>query len=181
MSIQPSSGAHQKSSGSTRVLPSTTNAMTSPMFDGLKTCEPRYLITYFVSSESPATPANTYQASVLHGSSGGVPTTRRMSATPLPVSIALAGHTNARVWRKVSATSMTAQVEDRGQDLRDADLEVQAELAQHVDRDDHRRHVEARVADVRQHQRVVDPPNDSVRAAGAVGAVGAVIGPPSYP
>ncbi len=33
-----------------------------------------------------------------------------MSATPLPVSIALAGHTNVRVWRKVSATSMTAQV-----------------------------------------------------------------------
>ena len=33
-----------------------------------------------------------------------------MSATPLPVSIALAGHTNARAWRKVIATSRTQQV-----------------------------------------------------------------------
>jgi hypothetical protein len=41
ISIHAFSGAHQKSSGSTRVLPSTTKATTSPMFDGLKTCEPR--------------------------------------------------------------------------------------------------------------------------------------------
>ena len=47
---------------------------------------------------------------MFHGSSGGVPTTRRMSATPLPVSMALAGHTNACDERKVSATSMIAQV-----------------------------------------------------------------------
>ena len=33
-----------------------------------------------------------------------------MSATPLPVSIALAGHTNDRVVRKVTATPMTAVV-----------------------------------------------------------------------
>ena len=92
--IQTLSGAHQKSSGSTRVLPSTMNATTSPMFDGLKTCEPRYLITYFVSSENAATPAKTYQPSVFQGWSGGVPTTRRIRATPLPVSIALAGQTN---------------------------------------------------------------------------------------
>ena len=85
-------------------------ATTSPMFDGLKTCVPRYLMTYLVSSEKAATPAKTYQPSVFHGWSGGVPTTRRMSATPLPVSIALAGHTKARLERKVSATSMIAQV-----------------------------------------------------------------------
>ena len=36
-------------------------AMTSPTFDGLKTCVPRYLITYLVSREKPATPAKTYQ------------------------------------------------------------------------------------------------------------------------
>ena len=47
---------------------------------------------------------------MLQGWSTGVPTTRRMSATPLPVSIALAGQTMARLLRKVSATSMTAQV-----------------------------------------------------------------------
>jgi hypothetical protein len=33
-----------------------------------------------------------------------------MSATPLPVSIALAGHTSDPLARKVSATSMIAQV-----------------------------------------------------------------------
>ena len=47
---------------------------------------------------------------MFQGSSGGVPTTRRMSATPLPVSIALAGQTKARLCRKVIATSMIAQV-----------------------------------------------------------------------
>src|SRR5207253_2023673 len=34
--------------------------------------------------------------------------TRRIRATPLPVSIALAGHTNAFDWRNVSAISRTA-------------------------------------------------------------------------
>jgi hypothetical protein len=108
--IQPFSGAHQKSSGSTRVLPNTTNTTTNPMFDGLKTWLPRYRMTYFVRSEKAATPANTYHAWVVHGSSSGVSGTRRMSATPLPVSIALAGHTNDRVLRNVSATSRIAQV-----------------------------------------------------------------------
>ena len=67
-------------------------------------------MTYFVSSDRPATPAKTHQASVFQGSSGEVPTTRRMSATPLPVSIALAGQTKERVWRNVRTTSMIAQV-----------------------------------------------------------------------
>ena len=49
--IQTFSGAHQKSSGSTRVVPSTMNATTSPMFDGLKTWVPRKRMTYFVSSD----------------------------------------------------------------------------------------------------------------------------------
>ena len=80
------------------------------MLDGLNTCDPRYLMTYLVSSEKAATPAKTYQPKVVHGSSAGVPTTRRMSATPLPVSIALAGQTNDFVCRKVRATSMTAVV-----------------------------------------------------------------------
>ena len=29
------------------------NATTRPMFDGLKTCDPRYLMTYLVSSDEP--------------------------------------------------------------------------------------------------------------------------------
>ena len=67
-------------------------------------------MTYLVSSEKAATPANMYQACVLQWSPGGVPGTRRISATPLPVNIALAGHTRERVRRKVTATSMIAQV-----------------------------------------------------------------------
>src|SRR5262245_49094115 len=106
--IQTLSGAHQKSSGSIRELPKTMDATTSPMFDGLNTCEPRYLMTYFVSSENAATPAKIHHESKFHGWSGGVPTTRRIRATPLPVSIALAGHTNIRVDRNVRATSMIA-------------------------------------------------------------------------
>src|SRR3954447_3533746 len=96
-SIGTSSVAHQKSSGSTRALPRTMNATTRPRFEGLKTCDPRYLMTYFDRSDNPATPAKMYQPYVLQGWSTGVPTTRRMSATPLPVSIALAGQTRARL------------------------------------------------------------------------------------
>ena len=47
---------------------------------------------------------------MLQWSFGGVVGTRRISATPLPVSIALAGHTNDRLERKVSATSRIAHV-----------------------------------------------------------------------
>ena len=107
--IGGSSGAHQKSSGSTRALPSTMKATTSPMFDGLNTCVPRYLMTYFDSSDSPPTIAKISQPSVANGWSAGVPTTRRINATPLPVSIALAGQTNAFAERKVRATSNTAE------------------------------------------------------------------------
>ena len=44
--------------------------------------------------------------------------------------------------------------QDRGQDLRDADDEAERDLAQHVDGDDDRGHVQARIADVGQHDRV---------------------------
>lgn len=47
--------------------------------------------------------------------------------------------------------------QDRRQDLRDADLEVQAHLPQRVDGDDDRGHVQARVADLREHQGVRVP------------------------
>ncbi len=80
------------------------------MLDGLNTWDPRYRMAYFVNSENAATPANTYHLYVVQWSPGGVPGTRRMSATPLPVSMALAGHTNAFWARKVRPTSRTAQV-----------------------------------------------------------------------
>ena len=75
-----------------------------------------------------------------------------MRASPLPVSMALAGHTNARDCRKVSAISRMAQV-TMATDLGHADLEVQPDLAQHVDGDDHCRHVQPRIPDARQDER----------------------------
>src|SRR5437667_11999362 len=59
-------GPHQKSSGSARLRPSARKQMTSPMFDGLKTCEPRHLITYFESSETAAVPTKIHQPRRLH-------------------------------------------------------------------------------------------------------------------
>ena len=44
--------------------------------------------------------------------------------------------------------------QDRREDLGHADLEVQADLAEDVDRDDHGRDVQARIADARQEQRI---------------------------
>ena len=52
-----SSGCHQKSRGSTRVLPRTKKATTRPTLDGLKTWVPRYLIRYLVTKEKAAIPA----------------------------------------------------------------------------------------------------------------------------
>ena len=61
-------GPHQKSSGSTRVRPSTRKQRTSPMLDGLKTCEPRRVITYFESSDTAAVPMKIHQPRRLHQS-----------------------------------------------------------------------------------------------------------------
>ena len=58
---------------------------------------------------------------------------------------------------------MIAQRQDRREDLRHADPEVQPDLAEDVDRDDDRRDVEARIADVRQDERVGAAPTVSVR------------------
>ena len=103
-------GPHQKSSGSACSGPSNRKQRTSPKFDGLKTCEPRNLITYFESSEIAAVPAKIHQPFMLHQSPCSVPGTRRMNATPFPVSSALAGHMSTRCVRNVIPISSTAQV-----------------------------------------------------------------------
>ena len=71
-----------------------------------------------------------------------------------PVSMALAGQTNARVCRKVSATSRIPARQDRRENLRDADPEAEPDLPQDVDRDDDRGDVEARIADGGQDERI---------------------------
>ena len=103
-------GPHQKSSGSARSLPSNRKQSTSPMFDGLKTWLPRHLIAYFERSETAAVTMKIHHPFVLHQSPWRVPGTRKMNATPLPVSIALAGHIRTCCLRKVIAISSTAQV-----------------------------------------------------------------------
>ncbi len=103
-------GPHQKSRGSARPEPSSRKHATSPKLDGLKTCRPRKRIRYFDSSEIAAVPAKIHHPCRLHQSPCSVPGTRRMNATPLPVSMALAGHMITRCCRTVIATSSTAQV-----------------------------------------------------------------------
>ena len=71
---------------------------------------PRHLIRYLESSETAAVPAKIHQPFMLHQSPCCVPGTRRMKATPFPVSSALAGHISTCCLRTVIATSSTAQV-----------------------------------------------------------------------
>ena len=103
-------GAHQKSSGSTRLLPSTRNAHTNPTFDGLNTCEPLRRTTNLVSSDAAAMPEKIHHLWNVQWSPTGVLGTLRMSAMPLPVSMALAGHTNDLVSWNVMATWSNAVV-----------------------------------------------------------------------
>ena len=103
-------GAHQKSRGSIWLLPRMMKARTRPTFDGLKTCEPLRRTMNFVSNENAATAENIHHLWKVQWSPTGVLGTRRIRAMPLPVSIALAGHTNDRVWRNVMAACSTAVV-----------------------------------------------------------------------
>ena len=83
------------------------------MFDGLKMWPPRHVITYFESSDTAAVPTKIHQPCMLHQSPCCVPGTRRMNATPFPVSSALAGHISTCCLRAVIAISSTAQVRER--------------------------------------------------------------------
>ncbi len=103
-------GPHQKSSGAARFRPSARKQMTRPMFDGLKMCSPRHLITCFERSETAAVPTKIHQPRRLHQSPCAVPGTRRTKATPFPVSIALAGHRMTCWLRRAIAISSTAHV-----------------------------------------------------------------------
>ncbi len=102
-------GPHQKSSGSAFDTGSARKQRTSPMFDGLKGCAPRHWIRCLESSEIAAVPANIHQPRVDHQSPCRVPGTRRTNATPLPVSIALAGHRSTPCLQAAIPISSTAQ------------------------------------------------------------------------
>ncbi len=122
--------------------------------DGLKTWRPRKVIRYFDSSATAEVAAKIHQPFMLHQSPCSVPGTRRMNATPLPVSSALAGHMSTRWRRKVIATSRTAAVSERDEDLGDRQLEAERDLPENLQRDDDRGEVQARVASRRKQDRV---------------------------
>jgi hypothetical protein len=103
-------GPHQKSSGSARPFPRIRKQRTSPKLDGLKMWRPRQRIRCFDRSETAAVAAKIHAPWRLHQSPWGVPGTRRMNATPLPVRSALAGHMITCWRKKAMPTSSTAHV-----------------------------------------------------------------------
>ena len=80
-----------------------------------------------------------------------------MSATPLPVSIALAGHTKARRARNVSATSRTAHVRIAARICGTLTWKPEPDLPEDVDRDDDGGDVQPRIAGVRQDHGIRGP------------------------
>ena len=124
---------------------------TSPKFDGLKTCRPRNADHVLREQRRRRrSPAKIHQPCRLHQSPCSVPGTRRMKATPLPVSRALAGHMITRWRQKAIADLEHGAREQRDEDLRDREAEVERRLPEHLQRDDHGREVQPRVAERRQ-------------------------------
>ena len=110
-SASPGPGrAHHKSSGLTRFEPRSTKHSSSPMLDGLKTCRSPTRMTYFETTDTAAVAAKIHAPCRLHHWPCWVPATRRMNATLLPVSNALAGQTMAPRSQNVITTSRTAAV-----------------------------------------------------------------------
>ena len=125
------------------------------MFDGLKMWLPRQLEHVLreqrdggrAGEDPPAAQCSTSRRA-------RVPGTRRTNATPLPVSSALAGQSRTCCRRNAIATSSTAHVSERDEDLRDREPEVEADLPDHLQRGDRRREVQPRVAELRQQDRI---------------------------
>ena len=115
---------------------------------------PRTVIRYFESSATADVAAKIHQPFMLHQSPCSVPGTRRMNATPLPVSSALAGHMSTRWLRKAIPTSRTADVSSETRIWAIERLKLERDLPEHLQRDDHRGEVQARVAQRRKQDRV---------------------------
>ena len=75
-----------------------------------------------------------------------MPGTRSMKATPLPVSIALAGHVR-RLAPERDRDLETRAREQRDEDLRDREVEAERDLAEHLQRDDDGGEVQPRIAE----------------------------------
>ena len=175
--IQPFSGAHQKSSGSTRPLPSTMNAMTSPMFDGLNTM-------------GAAIPDDVLRQEGEGGDPGehiprvGAPRVarRRPGNTKDERDAAAGQHRAGRPHEGPARSEGQGHLEDRAgqdrrEDLRDADLEAQPDLPEDVDRDDDGSDVQSGITGVRQ-DHGVRTPAERERPVGHIAPRSGLIGRP---
>ena len=129
-------------------------------------CRPRTRMTYFERSATADVPAKIHQPFMLHQSPCSVPGTRRTKATPFPVR-----KRARRPHEHALRAERDRDLEDPGdgerdEDLRDRQLEVERDLAEHLQGDDHRRQMEARIAQRGQQDRVVRAPDPQRRAAG---------------
>ena len=97
-----------------------------------------------------------------------------MNATPLPVSIALAGHMSTCWLRNVIATSSTAQVPIATRICAIESWKSNGDLPEDLQRDDHRGEVQPRIGELRQQHRIAAA-SDHERRSGRAGAAVALI------
>ncbi len=160
------SGPHQSASGSARDAPRSRKQSTSPKFEGLKMCRPRTRID--VLREERDRGRSREDPPAVHAPPVAVLGSRdaedECDAVP--------GQERARrPHEHVLRAKRDRNLEDPGhrerdEDLRDRQLKVERDLAEHLQRDDHRRQMEARIARRGQQDRVVRAPDPQRRAAG---------------
>ena len=139
-------GPHQKARGSARSGPSRRKQGTRPKFEGLKMWRPRNWIRYFesnaiaeVASEDPA-------------AFGAPPVAVLGPRHAEDERDAVSGQQRARgPHEHALSPESDPDLEDRrgehrDEDLGDRELELERDLSEHLERDDHRREVETRVA-----------------------------------
>ena len=125
------------------------------MFDGLKMCSPRHWITYFESSETAAVPAKIHQPRRLHQSpccgagdaedEGDAVAGQQRARRPHDHVLAAGRRSRTRAPPQVPSDTRICAIES---------WKSNADLPDHLQRDDHRREVQARVAQLRQQHRV---------------------------
>ncbi len=163
---QPDIGPHQKSSGSARSGPRSRKQTTSPMFDGLKMCEPPTLIRYFESSANAAVPTKIHQPLRLHQSPCSRARDPEDERHPVPGEQGARGPQEHLLPPQGDPDLEHRARRDGEEDLGDREPEVEGDLAEHLQRRDHHGEVQPRVAQLRQQHRVRPAPDRERQAAG---------------